>query len=170
MSITPVRSDSGSPCKFIFASSASWCISNSIIVAWSCIGFVNALYHSTSGADVIKRLCTLSAQGTFIILATSCLLSCKLSLFSQTLLVTHCGFKIPPHHRATQVLDYTHAANHWNDHVRYVVSCGKTYSKREISSPFILQSIDRPFQPADNINLLSMIFTGLVFFSATQGS
>lgn len=147
MSITPVRSDSGSSCEFISASFASWCTVNSIIVAWSCIGFVKCPTSSTSGAHVIKRLCALPAQGTFIIFATGCLLSCKLSLFSKALLVAHCGFKIPSHHRAAQVLDYTHAANHWNDYVRYVVPCRKPYSKRDISSLFIRQGLTAHSSP-----------------------
>ena len=93
-----------------------------MVVAWSRIRSVNVLHHPRPIAYVFQRLCTLPAQGAFIVFTTGCLLSCKLSLFSQAFLVTHRRFKIHPFYWTAQVLDHTHATNYWNNHVLHVIS------------------------------------------------
>ena len=135
--LTPVRFDSGRSCEFI---SAMFVIVrsrvDSLVVAWSRVRFVSVLHHPRPIANVFERLCTLPAQGTLIIFTTGCLLSRKLSLFSQALLVTHRRFKIPPIYWAAQVLDHTHATNYRNNHVLHVISRRKDYPKCEKPSSF----------------------------------
>jgi len=79
--------------------------------------------HRNPDAHVVQRLCAFPAKGASIIFTAGCVLSRKLSLFSQALLVAHRRFEVPPLYWAAQVLDYTHATNYWNDYVRHVFLC-----------------------------------------------
>lgn len=62
----------------------------------------------------LYRLAAFFAQGAFVIFSTRHFFAGELSLFSQTAVVAHCRFALHTFHWSSQVLDYTHAAHHWN--------------------------------------------------------
>jgi hypothetical protein len=119
-----------------------------------------------TGAD---RLGPVSAARAPVVLAARDIRALGLPVLAQAPVVTDRGLEVHPIHWPPQIMDHPHAVDHRGYYVLHLAQRrrappeGAPGEERERGDRTDEQ------QPADNVYMLTTIFTSLVMFSATQG-